>query len=90
MRRTLFINQTDKFPQTSIQGKKYQMILHGINPNSTWFDPMKNRTEGEIIADHKEALKRMRICSLNPKHKILDKEESEKYKEAMWASGMTY
>ena len=66
------------------------MILHKINSNSTWFEPMKNRTEGEIIATRKEFLKIMWICSLNPKHQTLDKESSGKYKEAIRASGMTY
>ena len=89
MRYTLFTNQTVKFPQTSIQGNKYQMILHKIYSKSTWVDAIKSCTKGEIIAACNRALTRKRICSLNPKHKILDNEASEKYKEAIRASGMT-
>ena len=66
------------------------MILHKINSNSTWVDPMKNGTKGEIIANHKKYLKQMWLYGLKLKHQILDKKSSEKYKEAMQAFGMTY
>ena len=51
---------------------------------------MKNRTEGKIIASRERSLKRMRLCGFNPKHQILDNKVSEKYKEAIRVSGMTY
>ena len=46
---TLFTDQTGRFPQQSSRGNNYQMILHDIDSNSTWVEPMKNRTEGEMI-----------------------------------------
>ena len=49
MSRTLYTNQTRKFPHTSSRGNKYQMILHKINSNSTWVEPINNRNEGKII-----------------------------------------
>ena len=49
MTHTLYTDQTGKFPRTSSRGNKYQMILHEIDSNSTWVEPMKNRTEGELI-----------------------------------------
>ena len=88
--RTLYIDQTGKLLQTSSRGNRYQMILHEINPNSTWVKPMKNWTKGEIIVTCKRALRRICLCGLNPKHQIIDKEASEKYKEAIRASRMTY
>ena len=66
------------------------MILHKIDSNSTWVNPTKNRTEGEIISAGKRALTKIRLCSLNPKHQILDNEASEKYKEAIRESGINY
>ena len=50
---------------------------------------MKNQTEGEIIIAREHALKWIRLCGLNPRNLNLDNEASEKYKEAIRASGMT-
>ena len=90
MSRTLYTDQTRKLPRTSSHGNKYQMILPKIYSNSTWIEPMKNRTEGEIIISRERALMRIRLCGLKPKHQILDNEASEKYKEEIRASRMTY
>ena len=73
MSRTLYTNQNGKLLRTSRLGNKYQMILHKINSNSTWFEPMKNLTEGDIIIARKCGLTRIRLCGLKPKHQILDK-----------------
>ena len=90
MSRTLYTDQTSKFLRTSNCGKKDQMIVHEVDSNSTLVEPMKNRTEGEIIIARKRALKRIRFCGLKPRHKSLENEASDKYKEATCASGMTY
>ena len=90
MQHNLFTDQTGKFPHTSSQDNKYHMILHEIVSHSTWFNPMKNCTKGEIISARQRALTLMQLCSLNPKHQMLDNEALAKYKEAIRASGMTY
>ena len=89
MSYNLYSNQTVKFPRTSSYGKKYQMILHDIDSNSTWVKPTKNRTKGEIIIDRERALNWIHCCRLNPRHKILDNESSDKYIEEICSSGMT-
>ena len=53
---TLFTDQTGRFPQQSSRGNNYQMILHDIDSNSTWVEPMKNRTEGEMILARRRTL----------------------------------
>ena len=90
MSRTLYTNQTRKLLHTSRLDNKYQMILHTIESKSTWIEPMKNIIKGEIIISREHALKQMCLCGLNPRHQILDNEASEKYKEAICASVMTY
>ena len=74
MSRTLYTDQTGKFSQTSSRGKKYQMILHEINPNSTWFEPIKNRTKGKFVISCERDLTRILLCRLNTKDQILDNE----------------
>ena len=78
--RTLYIDQTGKLLQTSSRGNRYQMILHEINPNSTWVKPMKNQTKGKIIISRERDLTQILLCGLNTKDQILDNEASEKYK----------
>ena len=67
-RETIFSNQTLKLLHTSIKGNNYQMIVYKIDGNSTWIDPMKNRTEGEMILSRRRALIRMKLQGIVPKH----------------------
>jgi len=45
----MFNDQTGKFPHASSQGNNYQMIVHEIDDNSTWVEPMKNMMKEEMI-----------------------------------------
>ena len=87
---TLFTDQTGRFPQQSSRGNNYQMILHDIDSNSTWVEPMKNRTEGEMILARRRALARMGTQGIVPVHQVLDNEISKAYKTEIQATGMTY
>ena len=66
------------------------MILHGIDSNSTWVEPMKNQTKGEMILARRRALAQMRIQGIVPTHQVLDNEISKAYKTEIQAMGMTY
>ena len=90
VKRTLFTGQTGKFPQISIRGNKYQMALHEIDSNTTWVEPMPNRTEQAMIVARECVVKRMLATGLDPIYQILDNKASAKYKEAITKSGMTY
>ena len=86
----MFTDQTGKFPQSSSRGNNYQMIIHEIDGNSTWVEPMKNRTEGEMILARRRALARMKIQGIVPKHQVLDNEISVAYKAEIRATNMTF
>ena len=66
------------------------MILHDIDSNSTWVEPMKNRTKGEMILARRRALARMKIQGIVPTHQVLDNEISKAYRTEVQATGMTY
>jgi len=87
---TLFTDQTGKFPHLSSRGNRYQMILYHAASNSIWVEPMKNRTEGEIIQARARALTRMKTCGITPERQVLDNEASAAYKDAIRESGMTF
>ena len=66
------------------------MIIHEIDGNSTWVDPMKNKTQGEIINARRRALLRMKLQGIVPMHQILDNETSQAFKDEIRNTGMTY
>ena len=72
----MFTDQTWKFPHASSRGNNYQMVVHEISGNSTWVEPMKNRTEGDIILAKQQALKQMQLQGIVPKHQVLNNEIS--------------
>ena len=86
----MFSNQTGKLPHASSKGNNYQMIVHEIYGNSTWIDPMKNRTEGEMILSRRRALIIMKLQGISPKHQVLDNKISTAYKAETQATHMTY
>ena len=78
-RATIFTDQTGKFPLRSGRGNHYQMVVHDIDSNSTWVEPMKNRTEGEMILARRRALARMKLQGIIPKHQVLDNKILDAY-----------
>ncbi len=48
------------------------MLLHHIDSNSFWVEPLKNQTEGLLIVAWTQALEQMRKQGIVPKHQILD------------------
>ena len=89
-RDTMFANQTGKFPHSSSRGNNYQMIIHEIDGKSTWVEATKNKTEEEMIVARRQALKRMQLQGIIPKHQVLDNETSAPYKAKIVATNMTY
>ena len=69
------------FPHTSSRGHNYQMVIHDIDGNSTWVEPMNKKTQGGMIKARRNALKRMKLQGVVPLHQILDNEISEAYKK---------
>ena len=66
------------------------MILHKIDGNSASIEPIKNKTEGEIIlAQHRE-LVRMKHQGIVSKPQVLEKEILVTYRKEIWATHMTF
>jgi hypothetical protein len=56
---TMYSDQTGMFPAVSSKGNKYVMVLHDINSNLSWAEPMRNQTGSELILARNRALTRM-------------------------------
>ena len=72
-RDKIYTYQTGKLPHASSRGYNYQMIIHEIDGNSTWVEPMKNKSQEEMIRAQRAALLRMIIQDIFPVRQILDK-----------------
>ena len=64
---TIYGDQTGNFPHISSRGNRSIMLLHHVDSNSSWVEPLKNQTEGSLIAARMQALERMRRQANMPK-----------------------
>ena len=87
---TIYTDQTGQFPSRSSPGNKYQMLLHNIDSNSTWVEPMKNKIEGKMILARRRALTRMKHQGIEPKHQVLNNEISALYRNEIKSTNMTF
>ncbi len=53
---TIYAGQLGDFPYISSQGNKFIMLLHHIDSNSFWVEPLKNQTESLLIAAQMQTL----------------------------------
>ena len=70
MKDIINTDQTGKLPQNSSQGKIYHMIVHDIDSNSTWVEPIKDITEREMMIGRTQKLKLTKLCGILTKHQV--------------------
>ena len=83
-------NQTGAFPHTSQRGNRHIMVAIHVDANYIFAEPMKNRTEGEMIRVHQKIINRMKAAGLGLKKQVLDNECSAAMKASIQGNGMTY
>ena len=66
------------------------MILNEIYGKSTWIEPMKKKTEEEMILARRRALERMKAQGIVPTHQVLDNEIYMAYRLEIKQTSMTY
>ena len=81
VRETIFSDQTGQFPTRSQRGNKYIMVLVEIDSNAILVEPMKNRTDTEMIRAYDTLIKRLQRAGIQPKKHVLDNEISTNMKE---------
>jgi hypothetical protein len=77
----IYTNQTGRFPVTSRRGNKYIMILYDYDSNSILAEPMKSRTDDEIIPSYQALHDRLIAAGLKPRLQKLDNEASRCLKQ---------
>ena len=79
-RETIFTDQTGQFPTRSQQGNKYIIVLVKIDSNAILVEPMKNRTDAEMIKTYDKLITRLQRVGCQPKKHVLDNKISENMK----------
>ena len=90
LQETTYTDQTGQFPYLSSEGNRYIMVAYHIDANYIAMEPMKNRTEAQMIATYQRSIDKWKAVGLTMKKQILDNEASEAYKKAIKANGMEY
>ncbi|KAL7525440.1 hypothetical protein ACHAWF_004304, partial [Thalassiosira exigua] len=90
LQETIYTDQTGKFPYLSSKGNRYVMVAVHIDANYITMEPMKNRTEGQMIETYNRIVAKFKGAGLSMKKHILDNEASEDFKAAIKGHGMTY
>ena len=70
-----------KFPVRARTGNRYIMVMVEIDANYTLVQPMKNRTDDEMISAYQALLKRLKRAGVTIKKHVLDNECSKTLKE---------
>jgi hypothetical protein len=83
-------NQTGAFPYTSQQGSRYVMIAIHLNANYIFCEPMKNRSEDEMIEVYQKIINRMKAAGLGLKTHRLDNKASKAFKQCMQKNDMMH
>lgn len=71
---TIHTNQTGGFPFLSQCGNGYIMVAIHLDANYIFVEPMKNRTEGEMIRAYQKMINQMKAAGLGIKKQVLDNE----------------
>jgi len=56
----IYSNQTGDFPYISSRGNRSIMVIHHVDSNSLWVEPLKTQKEGALIAAQTIILEKMR------------------------------
>ena len=80
----MYTDQTGRFPVQSSKGNRYMMVLVEIDSNYIDAEPMKNRSEGEMIRAYQALLERIKSTGVcDPKHHMLDNEASAEFQKVI-------
>ena len=81
VRETVFTDQTGKFPTRSQSGNKYLMVMVDIDSSGILVEPIKNRTDPELMRGYEKLLLRLKHAGITPKKHVLDNEVSAAMKD---------
>jgi hypothetical protein len=76
LNKEIHTNQMGAFPHISQCSNRYIMVAVHLDANYIFAEPMKNRTEGEMIRVYQKIINRMKAAGLGLKKQVLDNKYS--------------
>jgi hypothetical protein len=86
----IFSDQTGRFPVTSSRGNKYIMIVYDYDSTAILAEPLKNRTEGELVRAYSRIHDYLTARGLKPQLQKLDNECPAALKKFMRAENVAF
>ena len=83
-------DQTGRFPVTSSRGSKYLMVLYDHDSNAIIPEPIKLRSEAELIQAYSVLHSKLTNWGLRPKFQMLDNECPDGLKDYIHHKGITF
>lgn len=77
----IYTDQTGRFPVQSRRGNKYIMVLYDYDSNGILAEPLKNRTDSEMIRGYQALHDELVARGLKPQLQKLDNEASKRLKQ---------
>jgi hypothetical protein len=87
---TIHLDQTGSFPYRSQRGNRHIMVAIHLDANYIFNEPMKNRTEEEMMAVYQRIVNRIQAAGLGLKKHILDNEASKAFKAKIKENELEY
>ena len=76
----IYTDQTGRFPQQSSQGNNYLMVLYDYDSNAILVEPIKNRTQNELLRAYKQLHQMLTKRGFQPRLQLLDNEAPKELK----------
>jgi hypothetical protein len=86
----IYTELTGAFPIKSLSDNRYMLILYHYGSNAILVQPMKNRSDAEVLRAYGALYENLTACGLKLSLNILDNEASKALKKAITKTGATY
>jgi hypothetical protein len=86
----IYTDLTGKFPHRSSRGSQYLFVMYDYDGNSIMVEPIKNRTEAELIQAYKKLFKFYAMRGMKPSMHVMDNEASKAFRDEVENNKCTY
>jgi hypothetical protein len=86
----IFSDQSGRFPVTCSKGNQYIMVVYDYDSNHILAEPLKSRSEHELVRAYTKLHTKLTVCGLHPLLQKLDNECPAGLKKFMKTEGVDY
>jgi hypothetical protein len=86
----IYSDQTGRFPVTSSKGNKYIMVVYDYYSTAILAEPLKNRTERELLRAYSKMHQYLTNLGLKPQLQKLDNKRSAALKQCMRKANLDF